>query len=103
MARTTEAHRTKKLLISFRGLGLALFSGSFQVGGLIIRSNNHYLSTILLKLSNLAIAEFRAPVESWGVIAFEIVERPVGMKSRHVLTELVNMTRDDYASLTLRH
>jgi len=55
----------------------------------------------LLKLSNIAVAEFRTPFESWWVIAFHIVERPMSVKSRHVLAELVNMTLHDYARLTV--
>ena len=78
-------------------LGLTLFSGVFEVGDFIIGSHNHYPPSLFLKLSNIAIAEFRTPFEPWWVIAFNVIKRPVGMKSRHILAELVNMAFHDYA------
>jgi len=57
-------HSKGATALSFHSLGLALFSGFFEVGDLVIGSHNHYLPALLLKLSNLTIAEFRAPFES---------------------------------------
>lgn len=77
--------------------GLTLFSGVFEVGDFIVGSHNHYLPSLFLKLSNIAIAEFRTPFESCWVVAFNVIKRPVGMISRHILAELVNMAFHDYA------
>ncbi len=57
-----EGHASRPL--SFQSLGLALFSGVFEVGGFVIGSHNNYLPAFLLKVSNITIAEFRAPFES---------------------------------------
>lgn len=92
-----------RLKLLLRSLGFALFSGLFEVGDLIVGSHNHYLPAFLLEFSNIAIAEFRAPLESRWVVTFYVIERPVGMKSRHVLAEFVNMAFHDYAGLRLGH
>ncbi len=103
--------RLRELLVALRrelrrpyfSLGeLTLFSGVFEVGDLIIGSHNYYFPAFFLKLANITVAEFRAPFESCWVIAFYVIERPVGMKSRHILAELVNMAFYDYARLRLR-
>lgn len=89
-------------LTSLHSLRLALFSGVFEVGDLIIGCHNHYFPAFFLKLANITIAEFRTPFESCWVIAFYVIERPVGMKSRHILAELVNMAFHYHARLHLR-
>jgi len=76
---------------------LTLFSGVFEVGDFVIGSHSHYLPAFFLELSYITVAQFRTPFESWGVIAFYVVERPMGVKSRHILAELGNMAFHDYA------
>jgi hypothetical protein len=95
--------RERKSHFLFRCLGLALFSGVFEVGGLVIGSNDYDLPALMLKLAHITIAEFGTPFESWRVIPFHVIKRPMGMRSGHILAELVNMATDDDAGLTLRH
>jgi hypothetical protein len=43
---------------------LALLSGVLKVGDLVVGSHDHHLPAFLLELSNITVAEFRAPLES---------------------------------------
>jgi len=74
-------------------------SSVFEVSKLIVGTKYYHLAAFLLELFNVPVAQLGTPLKPCCVIAFDVVEGPMGMQPTHVLAKFVNVAFRDHARL----
>ena len=75
----------------------ALFPCVLKVSDLIVRAHYNDFSAVFLQLPHIAIAEFRAPPKTFGIITFYIIKGPERVKPAHVLAKFMDVALNDNA------